>query len=191
VTQLQATPALLTQYGLSDDYLDYDLVTKSNFGNAAITGIEMSWRQSLSVISPFARGLQVYANATKMKLSGNNAADFTPFTPLTFNGGISYIRHKLSIKYNLNWSDEVTGARVAPSASVPAGTFQYVAPKTTADLSVDFQVFKHFIIYASVRNLTASAKRTMRAAPGTPQFARPVNYQNYGTLVTIGLREEF
>jgi iron complex outermembrane receptor protein len=191
VTRVPATAAFLAQYGLSDDYLDYEIVTKRNFGGARVSGVELSWRQSLFFLPGWARGFQVFANATRMNLSGSNAADFSPFTGETMNWGVHYLRRGLSVKLNVAYSGEVTGARVATSATVPAETFQYIAPKTTVDLSADVNVFKRLTLFGSIRNLNGSPKRTLRAAPGTPDHLRPVNYQNFGALITVGLRGAF
>jgi hypothetical protein len=86
---------------------------------------------------------------------------------------------------------EASGPAVAASATVPAGTFSFVAPQITQDWSFDWRFAKHFTFYGGARNWNGANKRTARAGPGTPVWTRPQSYQNFGTLVTVGLRSEF
>jgi hypothetical protein len=74
---------------------------------------------------------------------------------------------------------------------VPDGTFSWVAPQITQDLSFDYRFHKRLTIYGSARNFNGANKRTERAGPGTPNWTRPQSYQNFGTLVTLGLRSQF
>jgi iron complex outermembrane receptor protein len=186
-----ATPELLEEFGLSDDYLNYDVITKSNFGEARVEGYELSWRQSLYFLPSWAKGFQMFGNATISRVSGENALDFTPFAHKNLNWGMSYIRKKVSIKFNVAYAYKVTGARVAPSATVPEGTFSWVAPQITQDLSFDYRFHKRLTIYGSARNLNGDPKRTLRSGPNTPVFTQPQSIQNFGTLVTLGVRSEF
>ncbi len=190
-TQMDATPELLAGYGLSDDYLDYDIVTKANYGKATIEGYELSWRQSLFFLPNWARGLQVFGNATITRLSGTNAADFIPFAHKNLNWGASFLRPRFSIKFNVAYAYKVTGAAVAASATVPPGTFTYVAPQITADASFEYRIMKRVSLYGSARNLSGHAKRQYRSGPGVPAHARPIRIQNFGSIVTFGVRSEF
>ncbi len=190
-TRSPATLALLADYGLPDDYLDYEIISKANFGEASVEGYELSWRQTLFFLPSWARGFQVFGNATISRLSGANAADFTPFAHKNLNWGASYIRKAFSLRFNVAYTYKVTGARVAPSATIPAETFLYVAPQITQDVSCEYRFAKHFAAYASARNFNGDPKRTYRAGPGAPAWTRPQTIQNFGTLVTLGLRSEF
>jgi iron complex outermembrane receptor protein len=190
-SRIPATVELLEEFGLSEDYLDYEVVTRQNFGEASITGLEVSWRQALYFLPDWARGFQVFVNATRLRRSGANAVDFSSFSPLNVNGGVSVLRKKLSLKLNVAYAGEIKGNRIAPSAAVPADTFQNVAPKTTVDVYGEYRLFKRISLYASVSNLTGQPKRTYRYAPDTPDYAKPFRYQDYGTLVTFGAKLDF
>ena len=82
-------------------------------------------------------------------------------------------------------------AAVAASATVPAGTRSYVAPQITQDWSFEYRFAKKLSVYGGARNFTGIEKRTERAGPNTPAWTRPQSYQNFGTLVTLGIRSEF
>jgi TonB-dependent receptor len=190
-TRVPATLELLQNYGLSDDYLDYEIISKTNGGSATVEGYEASWRQSLYFLPSWAKGFSTFANATISRVSGDNAADFTPFAHKNLNWGASYIRRKFSFRFNVSYAYRVNGAAVAPSATVPAGTRSYVAPQITQDWSFEYRFAKKFSLYGGARNFTGIEKRTERSGPGTPVWTRPQSYQNFGTLVTLGVRSEF
>jgi TonB-dependent receptor len=190
-TRVPATLELLQSYGLSDDYLDYEIISTENGGSATVKGYEASWRQSLHFLPSWAKGFSTFANATISRVSGENSADFTPFAHKNLNWGASYIRKKFSFRFNAAYAYRVSGAAVAPSATVPAGTRSYVAPQITQDWSFEYRFAKNFSLYGGARNFTGIAKRTERSGPGTPVWTRPQTYQNFGTLVTLGVRSEF
>lgn len=189
--RMPATTQLLADFGLSDDYLDYDVITKQNFGEATVEGYELSWRQSLYFLPAWAKGFQMFGNATISKVTGENADDFTPFAHKNLNWGINYIRQALSIKFNVAYAYKVTGALNAASATIPAGTRSYVAPQITQDLTFEYRFHKHFTAYGSARNLGGKPKQTYRSGPDTPEYTRPQVIQNFGTLITLGLRSTF
>lgn len=190
-TRVPATLELLQNYGLSDDYLDYEIISTANGGNATVEGYEASWRQSLYFLPSWAKGFSTYANVTISHVSGESADDFTPFAHKNINWGLSYIRRALSLRWNVSYGYKVIGAAVAASAAVPAGTRSYVAPQITQDWSFEYRFAKKFSVYGGARNFTGIEKRTERAGPNTPIWTRPQSYQNFGTLVTVGLRSEF
>ena len=190
-TQIDATAELLAELGLSDDYLDYEILSKANFGEASIEGYEASWRQSLFFLPDWAKGFQVFGNATITRLKGDSAADFIPFAHKNLNWGVSYLRQRVSIKFNVAYAYKVTGARVAPSATIPPDTFAYVAPQITSDLSFEYRMMKRLSFYGSARNLSGNPKRQLRSGPDVPEYARPIRIQNFGTIVTVGVRSVF
>jgi hypothetical protein len=38
----------LASFGLSDDYLGYDIITKNNVGNAKVSGVDFDFQQPLT-----------------------------------------------------------------------------------------------------------------------------------------------
>ena len=186
-----ATLAQLESFGLNDDYLDYDVITKTNGGEASVEGYEVSWRQSLYFLPAWARGFSTFANATISRASGPNAADFTPFARKNINWGLSYNRGPFSFRFNTAFAYKVSGVLNAASATIPAGTRTYVAPQITQDWSFDYRVSSRFTIYGGARNWNGANKRTERFGPGAQPWTRPQVFQNFGTLVTFGLRTQF
>lgn len=190
-TQSPATLPLLESFGLNDDYLNYTILTKTNGGEATVKGYELSWRQSWWFLPAWAKGFSTYANATLSRAGGPNERDFTPFAHKNINWGASYTRRSFTFRWNVAYTYKVTGAAAVASATIPAGTFSYVAPQITQDWSFDWKFSRHFTLYGGARNWNGANKRTERAGPGSPPWTRPQSYQNFGTLVTVGLRAGF
>ena len=107
-TQSPATLPLLESFGLNDDYLNYTIITQANGGSASLEGYEISWRQSLFFLPPWAKGFSTYANATISRLSGPNANDFTPFAHKNINWGASYARRSFTFRWNVAYAYKVT-----------------------------------------------------------------------------------
>lgn len=133
----------------------------------------------------------MFGNATISRVTGENADDFTPFAHKNLNWGISYIRKAFSVRFNVAYAYKVSGARNAASATIPDGTFSYVAPQITQDLSFEYRFMRRFSVYGSARNLGGDPKQTYRSGPSTPAYTRPQSIQNFGTMVTLGLRSTF
>src|SRR6185436_2339925 len=87
-TTTKATPELLELYGLESDQtlLNYNVTTLANGGDAKIRGVEFSYRQSLTFLPHWARGFQIFANLTKLSLSGTRTNDFSGYNPKSFAG---------------------------------------------------------------------------------------------------------
>ncbi|MEY4688461.1 MAG: hypothetical protein RIR76_2484 [Verrucomicrobiota bacterium] len=187
-----ATPELLAEFGLTEDYLAYDVLTKRNFGRATIDGVEIAYRQSLVAFFPgWGRGIQLYGNVTSLALSGPNADDFANFSPRDLSWGASYARARFIGKINVVQNKWVRGSPVAPSAVVPAGSYTYTAPQTRIDLSGEYRFAKGFAVYASIRNLTHSVKRTGTRGPGVPDYTQLDYFQYTGSLFTLGVKGDF
>lgn len=191
-TRFPATPEILEENGLSDDYLAYEVITRENFGAATIQGVELAYRQSLAAWLPaFARGVEVYGNATTMSLSGPNAEDFTTFSPHEASAGLSYVHPRFVVKVNVQRSGWIRNAAVAASATVPAGAYNYVAPQTRVDVSAEYRFNRKISLYGSIRNLNHKPKRQAIRGPGIPDYTVMNYYQYTGTLLTLGLKGEF
>ena len=185
-----ATPALLEQYGLSDDYVGYDLTTQFNAGDARVSGVEYAWRQRLDFLPAWARGVGVFFNGTEMQLTGSTTADFSGFTDRTVNWGVSFDQPRFSTKLNWNY----TGCRrltAVTGANVPAGTYQYLKSRRQIDVNVEFRLSRRIAAYATVRNLTNMSNVTENYAPGTPAYARTKQIDLFGAAYTLGVKGSF
>jgi iron complex outermembrane receptor protein len=190
-SRADATPQLLEEFGLPDEFLDYDIVTQRNAGSASLSGVELGYRQSLTFLPAWGRGLQLFGNLTGIALSGANAADFSEFSPRNLNWGITYARPRFLVKFNVAQTKWVRRSSVNASASVPADSYQYRAPQTRLGLSAEYRFTKSVTVYASVKNLRGTPVRNQIYSPGLVDYARPSNYQYVPAEYTIGVKGEF
>jgi iron complex outermembrane recepter protein len=193
VVSTQATPELLEQYGLESDptLLNYTISTRSNVGNAKITGIEFSYRQSLTFLPHWARGLQLFANFTKLNLKGANTADFSGYNPRSISGGINLVRGRFAIKSTISVLDDIRTGSVAASATIPADTFNYQAARIRIGLNGQYSLSRRYSIYASVVDLGGFVQDLQRYAPNTPDYAKGMRRQELGFYTNIGIRGTF
>ncbi len=194
--RMQATPELLALYGLPDDpvYLNYEIVTDTNVGDAKITGVEFSYRQSLTFLPAWARGFQVFFNGTRMDLSGSNTANFTGFNPSSYAGGINFIRPRYFIKLAVTHQGETRRSAVGVSTAngIPAGTYNYQDARTRWSLSAQYSLSKRFALYGSMTDLGGGFNpTTLRYAPGTPEYMKPQRYQELGSTIMLGVKGSF
>jgi len=188
-----ATPELLALYGLEQDssLLDYSVSTQINAGDAMVTGMEFGYRQSLTFLPHWARGLQVFVNATKLKVQGSTISDFVGFAPEVFSGGVNLIRPRFYIKANFSYQGETRGAAFPASATIPVGTFDYQGKVTRLALSAQYAFSRRVAIYAAVTDLLPLSQDSRRYAPQTPEYARLRRYQALNSYTTIGIKGSF
>jgi len=189
------TPELLSLYGLGNEYNNFLVATKRNGGSASVEGYELSWRQAWYFLPAWAKGFSTFANATITRRGGANAADLgdvnSPFQHKNLNWGASYVRRNLSLRFNMSYMYKAASFAVGPSATVPAGVTQYIAPQITQDWSAEYRFTKRFSAYASARNFTISTLREERSGGNAPAWTRPTQYRAFGSLVTLGVRAEY
>jgi TonB-dependent receptor len=190
-----ATPALLTEMGLSDDYLDYDVITTTNSSNSVTTdGLEWSWRQSLK---PFAslpkwtRGIQVWLNGTHLRISGDGADEFSGYSPRILNWGASFASARFLVRYNVSRISRQRASLTNVSATVPAGTYDAQDTRMVQDANIEYRFHRKFALYASVRNLANEPRPLITYSPNAPAYTYPRTYTYYGALWTLGVKGTF
>ncbi len=188
-----ATPELLEQYGLESDpsLLTYQVRTLANGGDAKIQGFEFSYRQSLTFLPSWARGFQVFANYTKLNLSGSRTADFSGYNPKSIAGGVNFLRGRFALKTTISHLGDTRTGAVAAGATVPADTFNYQKKRTRIGANVTYQLTRRYTLYASVVDWGGFVQNLQRYAPGTPEYARPTRWQELGFYTNIGVRGTF
>jgi len=190
-TRVPATVAALSEFGFSDDYLDYDIVTKRNVGAATLSGVELSYRQSLGALAAWGKGIQAFANVTLMDLSGPNAADFAGFSPRTIQWGVSYTRPKFSARVNVNQNKWRRNSPTAASATIRPNSYNYFAPQVKVDATVSYMFSRHYAVYFDARNLSGTPQRRGNWSPDTPGYARVDILQYPAAAFTLGIKGDF
>ncbi len=189
----KATPELLELYGLESDQtlLNYNVTTLANGGDAKIKGVEFSYRQSLTFLPHWARGFQVFANMTKLSLSGSRTNDFSGYNPKSMAGGVNFARGRLGLKWTISHLDDVNTGAVAASATVPANTFNYQAKRTRIGVNATYSLSRRYSLYASVVDWGGFVQKLQRYSPTTPDYAKWTRRQELGYYTNIGVRGNF
>jgi len=195
-TTTRATPELLERYGLPADplYLNYDITTQTNAGDAQITGVEFTYRQSLTFLPHWARGLQAFFNTTRMHLGGSSTSDFTGFNPSSLAAGVNFIRPRFFVKLSCTYQGETRRGAVAANAAngIPAGTYNYQGARRRFGISAQYSLTQQFALYGSFTDLGGGFNPLSRIyAPDTPAYARGSRFQELGSTITVGVRATF
>jgi TonB-dependent receptor len=194
-TRSDATLELLNEMGLSDDYLDYDVVTRQNSADAVtVDGLEWSWRQSLkpfAALPAWTRGVQVWANGTHLRIGGPGVDNFSGYSPRIINWGASYASAKFLLKYNVSRIGRQRASLDLVGATVPPGTYQAQDIRMVQDASAEYRFDRRFAFFASVRNLANEPRPLITYSPNAPDYTRPRTYNFYGALWTIGVKGTF
>lgn len=185
-----ATAGLLAQFGLPDDYVGYDFVTKLNVGSARVTGLEANFRQPLGALGRWAKGFQLFANATDLHLEGSTIADFSTFVRRNINYGLSYNSPRFSGNLNWNYRGRQRQGMVT-GTNIPAGTYAYLAPRLVVDINLEYRLTKKFAVYFTGRNLDNISTDQERYATGSPYYARRFQTGEAGAFYSLGFKGEF
>jgi TonB-dependent receptor len=195
-TTTHATPELLERYGLPDDplYLNYDITTLTNGTSAKITGFEFAYNQSLLFLPQWARGFQVFVNATRLHLKGGDQADFSAFAPANYAGGINFVRPRFYIKLTATYQGETRQGAVAVSAAngIPAGVFNYQGERLRVGVNAQYSLTKRLALFGSMTDINGPGFNIVNTqyGPGMADYLHKRRRQELGSIITIGIKGE-
>ncbi len=190
----QATPEFLALYGLDEEtYGPYYASTNFNVpGLVRMEGTEFDYKQALTFLPPWARGVQVFANMSAQRAVGDATASFSNYQPRTYNWGVSLSRPKFNVRMNWNYRGRRRGTYIAASPrSIEAGTYTWQSKRLYIDLSGEYNLTKRLGVFASMRNLNDATEDTERRGPNTPEHAQLNSREDFGSLWTIGIKGTF
>lgn len=192
VVRTAATPELLSLYGVpsGESYLNYDIVTRGNGGDAKVKGFEFSYKQDLTFLHSWASGVQVFFNYTKNSLSGSTTSDFAQFNPKMMSWGVSLVRPRYILKFTMVQQGET---RREATAVVGRSTYQGAINRDT--ISGEYQVTKKLSIYGQISDLLAGGYKDRvliyDRSKNTPSHVRLDRMIDSGTALTVGIKGEF
>jgi len=170
--------------GFGGEYGDYTLSTKTNFGKAKITGVEVNYSQQLTMLPAPWNRLTVFGNYTKLDTSGTYSGGSTQlagFVPEARNGGISFSWKDLStsLRYNFKGS-YLIGLNSNPILS------RFVADDPTMDINVAYRFSSALSIYVDIINVFNNSPSWF-----TKDDYRVDMAELYGSRLSIGLSGRF
>jgi iron complex outermembrane recepter protein len=192
-TTLRATPEFLSLYDLDPAVYDgYYVATNFNVpGAVRTTGLEFAYKQALTFLPHWARGVQVFANSTVQRIQGDARTNFNnTFFPLTGSWGVSFSRSKYSVKANWNYRSRIRQAQINGRGIEP-GTFNYDGERLYLDINGDYYFSRRFGVFASFRNVNDTLDNGYAYGPNTPAYARFNQRNDFSAAWTFGVKGTF
>ncbi|WP_414664312.1 carboxypeptidase regulatory-like domain-containing protein [Horticoccus sp. 23ND18S-11] len=191
-TVFAPTPEFLALYGIdAATYGNFDVSTQYNIpGSVRMTGCEFDYKQALTFLPTWARGVQVFANATALRATGDENANFAGYVPRSYNWGVSLTRPKFNVRANWNYRGFSRGSPVT-GRSIQAGTFNWTSKLLFLDLQGEYYLKKRFAVFASMRNIGDATNDTQIYGPATPELAQFRQRTTYGSLWSFGVKGSF
>jgi outer membrane receptor protein involved in Fe transport len=187
-----ATQELLELYGVppSESYLNYDILTRANGGDAQVKGFEFSYKQDLLFLPTWASGLQLFINYTKNYLSGSATADFSQFNPETISWGASLVRPRYLLRFTM-----AQQAETRRSATTVVGRVNYQGALDRDTFSAEYQLTKNLSVYGQVSDLLSGGYSDRfliyDKSQSTPDYAKLDRIIEHGVSVTVGIKGTF
>lgn len=189
-----ATDDLLEPWGLDPavygEALGYVVSTRNNVGDARVSGMEYDYRQNLSFLPAWARGFTVFGNLTLQHLEGNQMASFSGFVGRTINWGLSYSRARFTTRLAVNLKGRVKQGQITNAGTAP-GTFQYLLPRHSADLTAEYRLTRQFSLFVSGRNINEAIDDTVIYGPSTPINRSLSGRADYRSYWNVGVKGTF
>jgi len=184
-----AAAADVAQFGLDARYVGYTLSTTRNGGDARVTGVELNLRHSLAPLGTWLRGVEVFANGTKVRTEGEQAANFSGFIPETVNWGVTFSRRPLLVMAKWNWRSEVRGATLP--ATYGNDAYSYTDDRVQLDLNLEYQVYKRMSLFLYARNVFDARNVLLRKGSQTAWHAKVYQSADYGAQLSAGIKGSF
>jgi iron complex outermembrane receptor protein len=186
------TSEFLSSYDLDEEtYGIYQVVTQFNVPGVIRTkGLEVDYRQALTFLPHWARGLHFTANYSSQR--GKNTYDyFQNMIPFNVNWGLSFTRPKFNLRINENYRGIQRRAAVATGRGIDPGTYNYRPKRLYIDVSGEYYLKRSLGVFISVRNIGGATEDTKIYGPNTPSFAKFRQRDDYSSLWTFGVKGSF
>lgn len=191
-TIFNATPEFLALYDLdAATYDPFDVQTQHNVpGRVRTQGLDFSYKQALTFLPRWARGVQVFANASAQRLLGDETASLAGFISRSGSWGVSLTRQKYNVRVNWNYRGRQRNAPIT-GAGIEPGTFNYSSKRLYVDVLGEYYFWKRVGFFVNLRNVGDATEDTQILGPSTPEHAQFRQRIDYASLWTIGIKGTF
>ena len=188
-TVFNATPAFLAQYDLDASlYAPYDVATQRNLSSPVrMEGVDFSYKQALTFLPAWARGVQVFANGSAQRLLGDETASLAGFISRSGSWGVSLTREKWNARVNWNYRGRQRNAPVT-GVGIEPGTFNYSSKRLYIDVLGEYYFWKRVGLFVNLRNFGDATEDTEIRGPNTPEHAQFRQRIDYASLWTMGIK---
>jgi len=134
------------------------------------------------------RGVQVFANASALRATGDATSNFNGFVPRVYNWGVSLTRQKFNLRANWNYRGR---QRTGAGAAFDPQSYTWQSKKLNLDLQGEYFLRRGFALFANLRNVNDATEDFEITGPLTPAHAQFRSRQDFGSLWTVGLKGSF
>jgi|LakMenEpi03Aug12_release.lakeMendotaPanAssembly.Ray.scaffolds.fasta_scaffold71260_2 TonB-dependent receptor len=191
-TVFAPTPEFLALYGLDpSEYGPYDVATQYNVPGVVRTeGLDFSYKQALTFLPSWARGVQVFVNGSAQRVLGDETISFAGFVPRSGSWGVSLTRPRYNVRVNWNYRGLARNNRVN-GASIEPGTFNWTSKRLYVDVVGEVLLRGRISLFYNFRNIGDATEDVKIYGPSTPSVARFRQRVDYASLWTVGLKGTF
>ena len=191
-TVLTPTPEFLALYNLDPStYGSYDVTTRHNVpGTVRTEGWDFSYKQALTFLPTWARGVQVFANGSAQRVTGDDTVSFAGFIPRSGSWGVSLTRQKYNVRVNWNYRGRSRNNLVQGN-SIEPGTFNWTSKRLYVDVVGEYKLWKQTAFFFNLRNVGDATEDVKVFGPSTPEVARFRTRIDYASLWTFGVKSTF
>jgi len=192
-TVFRATPEFLDLYGLDEaTYGNFDVVTQENLQTKVrMEGVDLSYKQSLTFLPSWARGVQVFANGSAQRATGDSRGNFAGYIPRSGSWGVSVTRERYNLRVNWNYRSRQRRNEVAVGPGIEPGTYNWGLKRLSIDVLGEYYLTRRFALFANLRNIGDAAEDFEIAGPNTPPHAQFRSRLAFGSLWTFGIKGTF
>ena len=190
---LRPTPEFLALYGLDPNvYGAYDVATNNNVtGTVRMSGADFSYKQALTFLPRWARGVHVFGNISVQRPTGGDAtANFQSYIRRRAAWGYSLVREKFNFRMNWSFQDKNRGSALTGTGLEP-GTYQWQSSRLFLDVLGEYYFTKRVGVYFTMRNVKDTGDQQEVEGPSTPLHAQFRSREQAGSLWTIGVKGTF
>jgi len=181
----------LSSYRLDPvQYEGYEVSTQYNIpGSVRMTGCSVDYRQSLSFLPFWARGLQVFGNLSAQRSSG--VVTFAGRIPKSANWGVTLTRPKFSLRARWNYESRSRGTQYDAGRSIGPAVFNWRASRMLLTLGGEYRINRNYSVFFDSNNTNDNPVVNEVVGPLTPSWATLNSYNSNVRLVTIGIKGTF
>lgn len=190
-----ATALDLVEAGLDPAAIDLDgweVSTTVNTAAADVNGFELAMNHSLLPLDPWlggwGRNFNVYANVTKLRITGPGAANLSGFLPLGINGGIRFNKKPFMLSASANHRGEETTS--IPTNRGTNGRNYYPA-LTRYDFSLGINLRSNLTFFFNVRDAFNKPRGIYQESDELPDYAIAPRNTVLGAHFFAGIKGSF
>jgi len=190
ITTLITDSSDAADFGISPQYIGYNVSSMFNNGNARIDGAEFEMRQPLDRILPhWAKGVTASVTYSYTNLIGQapnsdlgsvydyRGTVFLTYSHKKFKGSIGYLRN----------GPNSNGVNTAAGVT----SIQTQVPQDMFDFSAEYRFARYLQVFASGKNILGEWRLREVRYPGIPNYAALNSSTNLGITFTVGIKGEF